>query len=87
MAVPVNFSVSSQATLGNSCSHEDEERYHVSEDTGGRLWRSHLQSYFKVIFFHHNDFFISLNSKVIQQYWIELFHTELALLDTNQQWG
>ena len=38
-------------------------------------------------FLRHSDFFISLNSKVIQRYWIELFHTELDLLDTNWQRG
>ena len=61
--------------------------YRVGEDTGGRLLRSHLQSYFKMSFFHHSDFFISLNSKVIQQCWIELFRTGLDLLDTNRQRG
>ena len=75
------------ATLGNSCSDEDEERYRVREDTGGRLSSSHLQSYFKMSFFHRSDFFISLNSKVIQQCWIELFRTGLDLLDTNRQRG
>ena len=49
------------------------------------MLRSHLQSYFKVIFFHHSDFFISLNSKVIQQYWIEYFRIEFGLLDANRQ--
>ena len=29
----------------------------------------------------------ALNTKVIQQYWIELFGTELGLLDTYQQQG
>ena len=35
------------------------------------------------------DFFINiiLNSKVIQQYQIELFDTEIALSDRNEQWG
>ena len=51
--------------MGNSCSHEEKERYCEREDRGGRLLRSHLQSYFKVSFFHHSDLFISLNSKVI----------------------
>ena len=72
---PVNFSVVRKATLGktlgNSCSHEDEERYRVREDTGGRLLRSHFQSYFKMSFFHHSDFCISLKSNVIQRYWID----------------
>ena len=35
------------------------------------------------LIFHRSDFFISLNSKVSQQYWIELFRTELDLTVIN----
>ena len=34
---------------------------------------------------HYSDFFFNL--KVIKQYWIELFRTELDFSDTNQPRG
>ena len=78
MVVPVNFSVSSQ---GNAtwvilatticCMHEEE-----------RILPKYILGRVSVITVIH-----ILNSKVIQQYMIELFGTEVDLSDTNQQRG
>ena len=64
--------------MGNSCNHD------LLHARGGEDLA--LKIYFRAGICHHSDFHI-LNSKVIQQYIIELFATEVDLSDTNQQRG
>ena len=64
--------------MGNSCNHD------LLHARGGE---DLAKIYFRASICHHSDFLHILNSKVIQQYMIELFGTEVDLSDTNQQRG
>ena len=71
--------------MGNSCNHEHEEE--IEEDAICCTRRGRYLPKYICEYLSSQWFLYILNSKVIQQYLIELFGTEVDLSDTNQQRG
>ena len=85
--VPVNFSVSSQGNVTwviLATTNTRRRSRKILFDARGGVDLSKI--YFRAGICHHSDFFnYILNSKVIQQYQIELFGTQVDLPDINQR--
>ena len=71
--------------MGNSCNHEHKEEILFAVRGGEDLAKIYFRA--GTLYLSSQRFLHILNSKVIRQYQIELFGTEVDLSDTNQQRG